>query len=332
MKISGIWLILMLLALAPAAFGQSVNGKLVPDLTSSSLISTSYDGSKISNFNISIAQADWADNGQGGLSAQLAYDLVLKQFMGCFLAWRFCPEAIVKAGQQKMMFMQEVLTSPPVLEASGYSMGMNYLGGYTRDLTGLSSRSRDWGLTLSGDLFRRDDGSGRLSYAFGVFQGNGFSIKDDNGAKNVSGLLVASPVRGLKVSVGGLLGSYDDGQDSRAARNRLSGGAFYDDGRYFLKAETVWGKTSLTESLGAFVLAGLWFRPDMAVALRADRFQRDLSMNGSAINKFDLCFNHIAGKHFRYRIQFSHTAEAGGTRTNAVSLGISLRFSTSSKH
>ncbi|MBR1405376.1 MAG: hypothetical protein IJ578_00365 [Bacteroidales bacterium] len=325
--------IILLCCLLPlVAKGQGTD-RFLPTLASSSLVSTTYSGGKVSNFNLSIMEAVWKDNGQKGFSGQISYDLVIKQFMNLNAGYRFCPQLLVKIGDQKMMFLNEMSTSPRTLEASGYSMGMSYLGGYTRDLTGLSSRSCDWGVSLSGDLFGRARRPGWLSYFLGVFQGNGFSLKDVDHAKNITGLLVFRPTGTLKLSVGGMLGKYTVGEDADARladRNRLSAGLFYEDGRWFFKSETVYGKTDALQSWSVFGLGGIWFRSDMALAVRADRFQQDLSRSGTATGKFDLCFSHVLNQTFRYRVQYSHSILPTG-HSDAVSLGVSMRFSTSLK-
>lgn len=316
------------------AGGQEVTNPFIPTLTSSSLVSASYNGEKVNNFNLSTMEAEWKDNGRKGFTAQISFDMVVKHLMGLYAGYRFAPELLVKVGQQKMFFFHEITTSPRTLEASGYSMGMNYLGGYLYDLCGLNSRSRDWGISASGDLFRRGDGKGRISYYLGVYQGNGYSLKDDNDAKNYTGLMLVRPWQHLTVSVGGMWGKYSvaEGDLTRIAdRNRLSASLFYDDGKYFAKSETVFGKTDALESWGVFALAGCWFRPDMALAVRADRFLSDLSLKESGTTKLDICFSHVVNRVFRYRVQYSRSFLAD-KQTNTVSMGVSLRFSTTSAH
>ena len=323
-----------LLTMLPLASGQKTYDTFIPVLTSSSLVSVSYNGENINNFNLSTMEAEWKDNGKKGFTGQISFDMVVKHLMGLYVGYRFAPELLVKVGQQKMFFFHEITTSPRTLEASGYSMGMNYLGGYLYDLCGLNSRSRDWGISASGNLFRREDGTGRITYYLGLYQGNGYSLKDNDKAKNVTGLFLVNPWKPLTLSVGGLWGKYTlgEGEGARtAARNRLSGSIYYDDGKFFFKSESVYGKTDVRESWGVFALTGCWFRPDMALALRADHFRSDISLKDSAITKLDLCFSHVVSRVFRYRLQYSRTFFAD-KQTNTVSMGVSMRFSTSSAH
>ncbi len=309
--------------------------KFMPVLSSSSLASVSYSDGSFSNFNLSSMDMDWKDNGVKGFSAQISFDLVAKHFMGLNVAYRFAPWLIVKVGEQKMVFFNEITTSPRVLEASGYSLGMSYLGGYTKDICGYGTRSRDWGITAAGNLFQVN-GRYIVTYNAGVWQGNGYSPKDDNGVKNLTFLLTVSPFRNFKISAGGMLGKYSIADGEKATRlgdrNRLSGGLWYDDGKYFLKSETVYGKTDALESWGAFVLSGFWFRPNMAIALRGDTFLMDITSNESRISKLELCFSHKITSVLRYRLQLGHTFNASPelNDANTISLGVSYKFSTGS--
>lgn len=327
-------LVIFCLLACTVASSQKISDKMTPTLTSSSLVSVSYNGEKVNNFNLATMEAEWKDNGQKGFTGQVSFDMVVKHFMGLYAGYRFSPAFLVKVGQQKMYFFHEITTSPRTLEASGYSMGMNYLGGYLYDLCGLNSRSRDWGISASGDLFRHDGGKGLVSYYLGLYQGNGYSLKDDNHTKNLTGLILIRPWERLTLSAGGMWGKYSteevDGSHL-AERNRLSGSVFYEDGKYFFKGETVYGKTDSQESLGVYALTGYWFRQDMALALRADHFNSDISIKDNAVTKLDLCFSHVVGRAFRYRVQYTRTF-LSGRQTNTFSMGVSLRFSTSSAH
>ena len=331
MKARLIFLLAGLLAVH-AAYAQ-LPEKLKPILSTSSLASVSYSGDKVSNFNLSSMDIDWKDNGVKGFSAQISFDVVAKHFMGLNVAYRFAPWLIVKVGEQKMMFFNEITTSPRVLEASGYSLGMSYLGGYTKDICGYGTRSRDWGITVAGNAFRVD-GRYILTYNAGLWQGNGYDLKDDNSAKNLTALVSVSPFRNFKISAGGMLGKYSieeaSGEVRLGDRNRLSAGLWYDDGKWFLKSEAVYGKTDALESRGAFVLGGLWFVPKMAIGLRGDTFLMDVTDPDSRISKAEICFSHKVTPVLRYRLQFGHTfnADSNVKDLDTVSLGVSFKFST----
>ncbi len=305
----------------------------VPELSTSTTTNFSLSGGKITNFTLSSMDADWRNSGNG-FSAQISYDVVLKQFMGLNAAWRFAPWLQVKVGEQKTPYLYELNTSPRTLEVCGYSLGTSYLGGYTKDLCGLSTRARDWGVTAGGNLFRNGERY-LLTYTLGVFNGNGFRIRDDDNIKNLTALLVLKPSGTLSITAGGLLGKYTvedsvSGETRPGNRNRLSGGVWYDDKKVFAKSEWVWGDTDGMISTGAFVLAGWWFRQNMAIAVRGDSFRQNRNIPESRIRKTEICLTHTLGQVFRYRIQYGHTFNSlpGVKDQDALTLSISMKFST----
>ena len=319
----------LLSSLAAAAQEQS----WFPELSTSTTTNFSWSGEKITNFTLSSMDADWRNAGNG-FSGQISYDVVMKQFMGLNAAWRFAPWLQIKVGEQKHVYLNELSTSPRTLEVCGYSLGTSYLGGYTRDLCGYSTRARDWGVTINGDLFKQTGGSYFLSYNLGVFNGNGFRIKDDNAAKNLTAMLSLHPSENLTLSFGGLLGKYtvtsSEGDTRLGNRNRVSAGVWFNNKKVIIKSESVWGDTDGLQSIGTFVLAGWWFRTNMAIAARGDSFLMDLKDADSRISKAEICLTHTLGPVFRYRIQYGHTfyAAPGMESQNTLTLSISMKFST----
>lgn len=305
-----------------------ISEKWVPELSSSTTTSVNYDMHDISSFTLSSMDADWRNPGNG-FSGQISYDVVAEHFMGLNIAYRFAPWIQIKAGNMKMSHIHELAYSPRTLEVAGYSLGTSYLGGYTKDLCGLNSRARDVGVMLSGDLIKKGDRY-LLSYTAGVFNGNAYSFKDDNHSKNFAASLLFSPTQHLSISAGAMIGKYSIDENTLGDRDRYTVGVWYDDGKYFLKGENIYGKTSDMKSNGTSLMVGTWFRPNLGIAIRGDNFYKDLNDSSSRINKADICFSHKLGKIFRYRIQYSHTfyADKDVKDTNTLTLSISMKFSS----
>ena len=298
---------------------------LIPDLSTSTTTSVNYDMDKVSSFTLSSMDMDWRNPGKG-FSGQISYDVVAKHFMGLNVAYRFADAFQLKAGIMKMAYITELSYSPRTLECCGYSLGTSYLGGYTKDLCGLQSRARDVGIMALGNLWKRDDRF-LVSYTVGVFNGNAYSFKDDNNAKNFAASVLVYPTASLKLSMGTLLGKYTvDETGTLGDRNRFTAGLWYDEGKYFVKAENIYGKTGELQSNGSMLMAGLWFRKNMAVAVRGDNFFMDLHEASSRINKADICFSHTLGKIFRYRVQYGHTFYCDPDRKDSDVLTFSMKF------
>ena len=317
---------LLAAALTTAGLHAQIADAWIPELSTSTTTSVNYDMDDISSFTLSSMDADWRNPGNG-FSGQISYDVVAEHFMGLNIAYRFAPWLQVKAGNMKMQYIHELAYSPRTLECAGYSLGTAYLGGYTRDLCGLNSRARDVGVMLSGSLLKHNDRY-LLSYTAGVFNGNAYSFKDDNHSKNVAASLLYAPTSHLNISVGGMIGKYSVDENTLGDRNRFTVGVWYDDGKYFLKGENIYGKTDEMESNGTSLMLGTWFNPNMAIAVRGDNFYKDLDKSSSRINKADICFSHKLGKVFRYRLQYSHTfyADKGVKDTNMLTLSVSMKF------
>ena len=325
-----LYILLLLLAAACPLGRAAIPEKLVPEFSTSTTTSVNHDMHKSSTFSLSSMDADWRNPGKGW-SGQISYDVVAKHFMGLNVAYRFTPWLQLKAGEMKMSYLYELNFSPRTLEMCGYSLGTSYLGGYTRDLCGLSTRARDVGVCASGSFLSLGERY-LFTYNIGIFNGNGYEWEDDDSRKNFSAMLVVSPAKNLRISLGGLLGRYTISKEEEryGDRNRLSAGVWYDDGKYFLKAENVYGKTASLKSNGTFLMTGIWFRKNMALALRGDYFLKDTSEKDSAISKAEVCLSHVLTKNIRYRVQYSHTfnSSPGVKDVDTISLSVSFKFSS----
>ena len=321
-----------LLFLLPAALSAQGVGEwlLHPSLSSATLVMESYSMQDESFRDATLAMLG-ASFGRAGdvFRFNVSYDVLRSRFMTCEAIWQPLAQIGVRAGIQKMPFITETTFSPNSLGMVGYSQAVSFLGGYSSDLTGINSRSRDVGLALQGSLGARD-GYSLLTYCLGVFNGNGYSFRDNNHTKDLQGRLFLQPTRNLKVSVGGMYGHYTPADtDALVARHRISCGVWYDNGEFFLRSENIYGITGDTRSDGIMGMAGWWFRPRLLLAGRVDRFQRDLAVPESAVTRADLCFSHMLTQDgsINYRIQYRHTFYADPALKGTDGLTLCLSFS-----
>ena len=298
------------------------NGWLHPELASSTYL-TPYTELSGWNPSVHILSAITAMFNAGGkLEAGLGYDIIDKNLVNCELVWRPLSWLNVRAGIQRSIYLYETTYSPRFLEAVGYSQSALYLGGYSRDLSGKNSRSRDCGITLEGAV------SERFSYAVGVFNGNGYSFKDDNQAKDIAARFILKPADGLKLSLAGMKGWISNGE-GLSHRDRISTAAWYDGPRFFARAENIFGRTGTLQSDGIFLLAGYWINDRMALSARYDRFQEDLSQGNTARTNLECCFTHmLLRKDISYRIQYTHTFLSSSSDRNLLSVCLILRLSS----
>ena len=271
----------------------------------------------------------------------LIFDIPTTRFLTLEAHWQPLPQIGVRVGLQKMLFMTETTYAPYMLGMVGFSQAASYLGGYSNDITGISSRSRDVGIVLQGSFFPTGHGVPRLSYAFGVFNGNGNNLIDNNRAKDFHGRLIFSPVKGLRISAGFMSGYYSPVGERRpdshhhtdedlACRHRITGGVWYESPKWFFRSENVYGVTDGLRSDGVMAMAGWMFKPRLQLAARVDHFQRNLSDPLSGSTKADLCFTHRLtddGTIF-YSIQYGHTfySDPNVKGLDAIILCLSIAF------
>lgn len=284
---------------------------LHPTLSVSALVAERYvvQDKAFKNNSLGMIKAGFGDEGCP-FRVSVTYDILSVRFITYEAVWQPVPQIGVRVGLQKMTFQVETTFSPNNYGIFGYSQAASMLGGYSGDLSGVSSRARDFGVVLQGSFFPSDDGFSRLSYALGLFNGNGYNIRDNNTAKDIQGRLIFQPWRHLRLSVGGMYGHFTpDGTDRLADRHRISTGIWFDNGTWFMRSENIYGITDKLHSDGIMAFAGWWFRPRMLVASRVDRFQRDLSDPLSTSTKVDICFRHhlTADGAISYTLQYGHT-------------------------
>lgn len=315
---------------------------LHPALSAASMISEGYtpQTGKFRNFTLAMLRAGFGAE-QDPFKVTLIYDIPSTRFLTVEAQWQPIPQIGIRAGLQKMLFMTETTYAPYLLGMIGYSQAASYLGGYSSDVTGISSRSRDVGIVLQGSFFPTNHGVPRLSYAVGVFNGNGYSFRDNNRAKDIHARLHFVPVRGLRISAGfmtgyysplgeHLVGGHHHTDEDLACRHRITGGVWYDSPKWFLRAENVYGVTDGMRSDGVMAMAGWTFRPRLQLAARVDHFQRDLSDSLSGCTKADICFTHnlLSDGTIFYSIQYGHTFYSDpnikGLDTITICLNIAL--------
>ena len=320
-------LAILMFLLSSGLHAQTVGEWLRPSLSSSIYVTEIY-AAQTGKFRTSTLSALSATFGAGTpLQFALAYDVIGGKFMGCEVLWKPRSEFGLRVGIQRMPFLLETTYSPRVLEAIGFSQAASFLGGYSADLTGKNSRSRDCGIAVEGAFLPRD-GYSVISYIAGVYNGNGYSFRDDNKAKDFQGRVVIQPSADWKVSLGAMLGRYSVEEDRLGRRNRLTTGVWFDNGRWFLRGENIYGITDALRSDGVFVMGGARFHGNMSLSSRLDHFVTDLSDRTSASTRAQVCFAHFlsASRDFSYRLQYGHTFYADPALDDADQISLCLIF------
>ena len=189
-----------------------------------------------------------------------------------YLKYKVCDEFAIQMGQFKTPFSIESPINPVNLEVFDYGEGIQKLVGYG-DVCGVGGLGRDIGLMATGNLFpvKGEEGVDYhiVTYALGVFNGNGPTTTDSDNHKDIAGRLEVHP--GLKNLT--LSGSYYNGHYTNktvdaeindlikgtvafgeepsldkfghGTRNRWSAGLQYNDGALVIRGEYLSGVTGL---------------------------------------------------------------------------------------
>lgn len=267
------------------------------------------------------------DMNEGGCNEFIcSYDIINLRFTQCEWVWRTSDSFYIRTGVQKAPYLMEANYSPRELEAFTYSLNVLYLGGFFYDISGISSRSMDCGLSVNGKLFPRGNRH-LINYHFGVFNGNGYSFKDDNRFRDLEGRIVFHPVPAFRLSTGVLLGhqTMEDGTTGEKRRYALE--AWYDGNRSFARTGVVWATTDGIKSASASAMIGYWITSKCALSMRFDRFQKDIFDSKSVITNTEFFITrHIVGTDVTYRLQYCHTFNASSDKIDQDILGLCLIF------
>lgn len=205
------------------------------------------------------------------------------KLIDAFVRLRFSRAATLQMGQFKIPFSLENILSPLDVELADNAQVISALSGY-KDVTGIASyaNGRDIGLMLSGTLLSAEVRGAEIpivKYDIGLFGGGGINVSPSRWGKDVAGRLSITPfVPHLTLSASAYLGRYvlpnaTASGETTGDRKRYAVGAQYDDSRFVLRGEYLWGVTGLdvlddmtnTYSLdnlasqGCYFTASRWF-------------------------------------------------------------------------
>lgn len=257
------------------------------------------------------------------------------RLLDAFVKLKFSKYAQLQFGQFKIPFSLENKLSPLELELTDNAQVISALSGYN-DVTGIASytNGREVGAMLCGTVETGFTAVPIISYSIGLFGGNGINVKNDNMAKDVSARIEICPfVKDLVVSGSGYWGKYDMIYNGTATgtdgdRIRYAVGAQYDNKRFLIRSEYLWGKTDFAlydavldnyspeamNTRGCYVTAGYWFfvgheegkQQRIRPLLRYDYYEKDVDDDASIV-----CYS--AGvewwpeRHLRFQLAYTLT-------------------------
>ncbi|MDB5090523.1 MAG: hypothetical protein JWR09_4517 [Mucilaginibacter sp.] len=203
----------------------------------SGLVQARYQGFEQSNVNNSFDLRRVRLDLRGNITDSWSYDVYTEfggtgvKLVDAFVAYTAGDYLKFSAGQFKIPFSVESLTSDSQLEFSDRSQVVEALVSRTKDVIG-NSNGRDIGIMVSGSFAKIDDFY-LFDYSFGVFNGAGYDVTtDNNNHKDLSGRLSVHPVKNLSVSADFYNGQGNYGTPATNQKRNRTGF----DARYVWKA------------------------------------------------------------------------------------------------
>lgn len=260
------------------------------------------------------------------------------KLVDAFVRVKCCKYINLQVGQFKIPFTLENPYAPLNLEFADNAQVITHLSGY-KDVTGIESYAtgREIGAQIYGTLidFERDGKKFPiLSYAVGVFGGNGINVKKDNMAKDLAGRIEFRPfVKNLTLSGSAYWGRYTDAhmEKENLLRLRCAGGAEYKDEHLTVRGEYVWGNTGLCKlneetnnyyrthkvTHGFYVVAGYWFNcgwgkcdkfsisQKIRPVVRYDYYKEDYTADNCQSSYYSVGFDWWPEKHLNFRASYT---------------------------
>lgn len=302
-----------------------------------------YEGDNASTFRMRRVRLSVTGNLSKTVSYRVQGDFVRSPMLvDAFVKYKPCNEFAIQVGQFKTPFTLESPINPLNLEIFDYGEGVQKLGGYS-DVCGIKAIGRDIGVMATGDLFpMKDQGFSLVSYAIGVFNGNGVNVVDNNNRKDVVGRLEVHPgLKDLTLSGSCYYGKYYKDDENNGVRNRWSAGLQYNDGDFVVRGEYISGETgyrpsaealSYYNSNGYYAVAGYNFRlgkdksQKLMPVLRYEHFTKDSGVIDGGTNWYTAGINYWPMKSVNFKLDYSLIQKENGNNSHRVVGILSYKF------
>jgi hypothetical protein len=239
------------------------------------------------------------------------------KILDAFVNWHAMNGFNIKAGEFKIPFSLENPYGAHALEMVDNSMVIINLSGYN-DVSGISANGRDIGVDVYGKFSPVDDYN-VFEYSAGLFNGNGINVADNNRSKDFSGIFSIHPLKEVTLSVSHYNGSAGR-QGETVQRVRTGGGARFDNNKFLLRGEYIYGKTGNMESDGYYVIAGYFVHPKVQTLLKYDHFRRDISVKETQQTNYVIGVNYFPVKNFHFKLNYSRRTTVGSLDSNYLAL------------
>jgi phosphate-selective porin OprO/OprP len=214
---------------------------------------------------------------KGNITDKWSYEVYTEfaattKLLDAYTAYKVADYLKFTAGQFKIPFSYESLTSDSQLEFIDRSQVIEALVGRSKDVIG-NQNGRDIGIQVSGSFAKVND-LYLFDYSLGLFNGAGYDVvTDNNNHKDFSGRLGIHPIKNL--DFGANLYSGEDIAASGTktqARNRYGFDGRYVIGALSLTGEYVHGTDAAVHRDGWYAQAGYFVLPKLQLVAKYDTY------------------------------------------------------------
>ncbi|MFI5139492.1 MAG: porin [Sphingobacteriales bacterium] len=219
---------------------------------------------------------------RGDVTSKWSYDIYTEfggtgvKLMDAWTSYKFGDYLKFTAGQFKIPFSLESLTTDAQLEFIDRSQAVEALAGRSKDVISYASnqQGRDIGVQVNGSFAKSDDAY-LFDYTFGVFNGAGYDVTtDNNDHKDFGGRLAIHPIKNMVIGADFYNGLANYGTPAKNyTRNRAGFDARYVIGALSLQAEYDKGTDGIIKRDGWYGQAAYYVIPKkLQLAARYDTY------------------------------------------------------------
>lgn len=252
------------------------------------------------------------------------------KLLDAYTTYKFGDYLKITAGQFKVPFSLESLTSDSQLEFIDRSQVVEALAARSKDVIG-NQNGRDLGAQISGSLLKLDDHY-LFDYYFGVFNGAGYDVTTDNNKqKDIAARLVIRPIKGFEIG-----GDLYHGQDIWGAstknqlRNRQGIDLRFVKGNFSIQGEYDKGTDGAIKRDGWFGQAAYFVVPKkLQLAFKVDDYDPTKTSRTDRSTWYIPGVNYYFNEWAKFTVDYSYRREEVPTaqiRNNVLEAQFQIAF------
>jgi phosphate-selective porin OprO/OprP len=261
---------------------------------------------------------------KGNITDKWSYEVYTEfatttKLLDAYTAYQIADYLKFTAGQFKIPFSYESLTSDSQLEFIDRSQVIEALAGRSKDVIG-NQNGRDIGAQVSGSFVKLNNRY-LFDYTFGVFNGAGYNVTtDNNNHKDIVARFGVHPIKGL--DFGGSLYSGEDiplattkvPNPVTQARNRYGIDGRYVTGPLSITAEYAHGTDGSIHRDGWYAQAGYFIIPEIQLVAKYDTYDPNKVVTTDRTKIYTGGFNFVFNKWTKLAVDYLDRREETATK------------------